>query len=91
VARLLSVLPDKGLILDVRGNGGGYVIAAEFLLQFLCPGRVTPEPMQFINTAATEELCRKVAGFAPWRASIEESVETAAQYSAAFPLYPSTW
>jgi hypothetical protein len=88
VARLLSVLPDKGLILDVRGNGGGYVIAAEFLLQFLCPQRVSPEPMQFINTASTGELCRKVAGFAQWRPSIEESVETAAQYSAAFPLYP---
>jgi C-terminal processing protease CtpA/Prc len=88
VARLLLTLPPTGLILDVRGNGGGYVIAAEFLLQFFCPRRVRPEPMQFINTAATADLCRKVEGFGEWRASIEESVETAAQYSAAFPLYP---
>lgn len=88
VARLLLTLPPEGLILDVRGNGGGYVVAAEFLLQFLSPRRVRPEPMQFINSDSTADLCRKVQGFGEWRASIEESVETAAQYSAAFPLYP---
>jgi C-terminal processing protease CtpA/Prc len=87
VARLLSVLPREGLILDVRGNGGGYLIAAEFLLQFLGPQRIQPEPFQFINTDGTADLCRRAADFGPWRASIEESVETAAQYSAALPLY----
>ncbi|HEU5471917.1 MAG TPA: S41 family peptidase [Actinophytocola sp.] len=87
VARLLSVLPPDGLILDVRGNGGGYLIAAEFLLQFLTPGRVRPEPMQFVNTEFTADLCRRAADFGAWRASIEESVRTAAQYSAALPLY----
>ncbi|HET9141577.1 S41 family peptidase [Actinophytocola sp.] len=87
VARLLSVLPEEGLILDVRGNGGGYLIAAEFLLQFLTPHRVRPEPFQFINTDSTADLCRRATDFGPWRASIEESVETAAQFSAALPLY----
>jgi C-terminal processing protease CtpA/Prc len=87
VARLLSVLPQEGLILDVRGNGGGYLIAAEFLLQFLTPHRVRPEPFQFINTEATADLCRRAADFGAWRASVEESVETAAQYSAALSLY----
>jgi C-terminal processing protease CtpA/Prc len=88
VVRLLAALPQDGLILDVRGNGGGYVVAAEFLLQFFTPRRVQPEPMQFINTDATADLCHKVDGFAQWSASIDESVETAAQHSAAFPLYP---
>lgn len=88
VIRLLGLLPQTGLILDVRGNGGGYVVAAEFLLQFFSPRPVRPEPMQFINTDATADLCRKVADYADWRPSIDESVETAAQHSAAFSLYP---
>jgi Peptidase family S41 len=88
VVRLLEALPQDGLILDVRGNGGGYVIAAEFLLQFFTPRRIRPEPMQFINTDATADLCHKVAGFAQWSASIDESVETAAPHSAALALYP---
>ena len=33
--RLISQLPKKGLILDVRGNGGGLITAAERLLQVL--------------------------------------------------------
>jgi hypothetical protein len=89
VARLLTVLPRKGLILDVRGNGGGYVIAAEFLLQFLSPRTIQPEPMQFINTRATADLCRRVSDLSDWRVSIDESIETGAQYSSAIPLYPA--
>lgn len=89
VGRLLDALPQEGLILDVRGNGGGYVVAAEFLLQFFTPQLVQPEPMQFVTTPATAQLCAAVDDYVPWRASIEESVETAAQYSSAVPLYPA--
>ena len=88
VARLLSVLPRDGLIVDVRGNGGGYVIAAEFLLQFLTPRRIQPEPMQFISTQTTAGLCAAVEDLGGWLPSIEESTETGAQYSSALPLYP---
>ncbi|MGK5169301.1 S41 family peptidase [Geodermatophilus sp. CPCC 205761] len=89
VVRLLAVLPEEGLVLDVRGNGGGYVIAAEFLLQFLTPQLVQPEPMQFVTTPGTAQLCAAVDDYASWRRSIDESVETGAQYSSAIPLYPT--
>lgn len=89
VARLLSVLPQEGLVLDVRGNGGGYVIAAEFLLQFLSPRRITPEPFQFVSTPGTTALARTVADYNDWKASLEEAVTTGAAYSTAFPLYPA--
>jgi C-terminal processing protease CtpA/Prc len=89
VARLLTVLPRNGLILDVRGNGGGFVVAAEFLLQFLTPRRIQPEPMQLISTDGTANLCANIADLADWRASIDQSVETGAQYSSALPLYPA--
>jgi hypothetical protein len=87
VARLLSVLPPGGLVLDVRGNGGGYVIAAEFLLQLLSPRRITPEPFQFVSTPSTTGLARTVADYQGWKASLEESVTTGSAYSTAFPLY----
>jgi hypothetical protein len=88
VARLLSVLPPAGLVVDVRGNGGGYVIAAEFLLQFLSPRRVTPEPFQFVSTPGTTALARTVADYQDWKTSLEEAVTTGSAYSTAFPLYP---
>ncbi|MGI9053566.1 MAG: S41 family peptidase [Ilumatobacteraceae bacterium] len=88
VARLLSVLPPEGLILDVRGNGGGYVIASEFLLQFFSPRRIQPEPMQFVSNPSTSALCRTVGDYQEWSTSIDDSVTTGAPYSTAHPLYP---
>ena len=87
VRRVLSLMPDEGLILDVRGNGGGYVYVAEALLQSFSPRRIQPEPTKFINTPVTAALCAKVKDLNAWSDSISESIETGAQYSAAIPLY----
>lgn len=89
IRRILRLMPRDGLILDVRGNGGGYAYAAEALLQYFTPRLVQPEPFQLVNTEATADLCRKVPSFADWSASIDESVETGAQYSSAIPLFPA--
>ncbi|MCP4660933.1 MAG: hypothetical protein GY856_36495, partial [bacterium] len=48
----------KGLILDVRGNSGGSIWAAERILQFLTPRRIEPARFQVRNTPAIRELCR---------------------------------
>src|SRR5207248_5843349 len=69
VRRILRLMPRDGLILDVRGNGGGYAYAAEALLQYFTPRLVQPAPFQLINTEATADLCRKVPSFADWSAS----------------------
>ena len=42
VQRVLSLMPKEGLIVDVRGNGGGFVYAAESLLQYLTPLACAP-------------------------------------------------
>jgi C-terminal processing protease CtpA/Prc len=89
VVRLLDVLPKNGLILDVRGNGGGFVVAAEFLLQFFTPRPIQPEPMQLISTDATRELCASAEDLAGWLPSVDQAIETGAQYSSALPLYPA--
>ena len=36
------LLPQDGLILDVRGNGGGHIFASEFTLQTLTPAADHP-------------------------------------------------
>jgi C-terminal processing protease CtpA/Prc len=81
--------PQDGLIIDVRGNGGGRVRAGERLLQLFTPRRVKPELFEFINTPLNLEIC-KIApsdlGLAQWVDSIEESVVTGATYSMGFPL-----
>jgi hypothetical protein len=40
--RILETLPPSGLILDVHGNGGGYIAIGERILQTLSPGRMAP-------------------------------------------------
>jgi hypothetical protein len=87
VRQVLSLMPSDGLILDVRGNGGGYVYVAEALLQVFTPRRIQPEPTQFISSPVTAALCEKVKDLSAWSDSISESIETGALYSAAIPLY----
>jgi C-terminal processing protease CtpA/Prc len=91
--RLLEALPQEGLIVDVRGNGGGIIFAGEMLLQLLTPRRIEPERLQFINTPLNLELCRRNGpgsdiDLSPWVQSMAESVQTGAVYSRAFPITP---
>ena len=93
--RLLGLLPQEGLILDVRGNGGGHIYASEYTLQTLTPRRIAPEPVQFINTPLNLRIVRRHAAnptgqidLGPWFSSMEQAVETGATYSAAIPITP---
>ena len=92
--RLAELLPQDGLIVDVRGNGGGHIYASEGLLQLLTPVEITPEPTQFINTALNGKICDRhkmnVVGIdlGPWVESIKRSVETGAIYSRGYPITP---
>ena len=81
--------PQEGLILDVRGNPGGYIRAGERLLQLFTPRRIKPEPFEFINTSLNLEICQRAPKsneLARWIPSISESVQTGAIYSMGFPL-----
>jgi hypothetical protein len=93
--RLLGLLPQEGLILDVRGNGGGHLVASERLLQTLTPRRITPEPVQFICTPLNLEICRRNTDnpttkvpLGAWLPSMDLAVETGSVYSAPVPLTP---
>jgi hypothetical protein len=93
--RLVELLPPDGLILDVRGNGGGHIFASEFTLQTLTPRPITPEPVQFICTPLNLALVRQHKAnpsgidLGPWFLSMEQAVETGAIFSSAFPITPA--
>ena len=81
--------PQEGLIIDVRGNGGGKIRAGERLLQLFTPGRIQPELFEFINTPLNLEICKQAPKnweLERWKTSIAEAVETGAIYSMGFPL-----
>ncbi len=54
-----TAAPD-GLIVDVRGNAGGSIPAAERLLQLMTPRTITPAPFQFANTSALQSVIAKL-------------------------------
>jgi hypothetical protein len=81
--------PQDGLILDVRGNPGGNIRAAESLLQLFTPQRIEPELFEFINTPLNYQICKSAPDhwdLKRWLPSIGDSVLTGATYSAGFPL-----
>ncbi|MCH9753104.1 MAG: peptidase S41 [Alphaproteobacteria bacterium] len=90
--RLANLLPQDGLIVDVRGNGGGLIWAGEQLLQVLSPRSIEPETTQFINSNLNLELVRHNTGsnldLGDWLESMEEAIGTGAIYSRGHPLTP---
>ena len=87
--RILGLISQNGLIIDVRGNGGGFITSGERMLQLFCDHPVEAERLHFINTELTLDVAKSNAlgGFAnQWQRSIELSLLTAAVYSQGFPI-----
>jgi hypothetical protein len=84
--RLLGELPPDGLVLDIRGNGGGAVLASEMCLQALTGRPVEPEPAQFAATPLNLRIVRQNDKLRPWRTSMEQALESGALYSAGVPF-----
>lgn len=97
-ARLLEGMPETGIVLDVRSNGGGSILAAEWTLQSLSREPIKPQPAQFINTRLVEELCRMHSpsstlpelDLTPWYNSIREIRQTGSVYSLGHSITPSS-
>jgi C-terminal processing protease CtpA/Prc len=94
VARLLDLLPDCGLIIDVRGNPGGLIWAAERLLQLFTPARVSPTRFSLIATPLTRAMARSAFNrmeLEPWITSLESALSTGEAYSQALPITDPAW
>jgi hypothetical protein len=86
--RIIELLPRTGLIVDVRGNGGGVITAGEGLLQLLTPRPIDPARMHFVNTELTLRICATNDFVAEWAPSIAQAVETGEIWSQGFPIVP---
>jgi C-terminal processing protease CtpA/Prc len=84
--RILRTLPPSGLILDVRGNGGGYVNFGERILQTLSPRRITPEPFHFVTSALSLQVAATESWLKEWAEPLEMALSTGAGFSQGFPI-----
>ncbi len=89
--RLLGELPADGLVVDIRGNGGGAIFASELCLQALIARPFEPEPAQFAVTPLNLRICRARDNMKPWRLSMEQGLDSGAAYSAAVPFTQPEW
>jgi hypothetical protein len=86
VSRLLSGARANGLILDIRGNPGGNIPAAEALLQLMTPRAINPARFSLATTPLALALCDSNPSLHIWSPSILAAVETGEPYSQPFPL-----
>ena len=56
LVRMISLLPDRGLIIDIRGNPGGYIWAAELALQLFTPNEIKPTRFSVLATPFTRDM-----------------------------------
>jgi hypothetical protein len=89
--RIAALLPQEGLIIDVRGNGGGTIAAGEGLLQTMTPSVIAPERFHLINTPLVLQMCEQDQELALWRNSVREAIETGSTFSQGFPLSPANF
>ncbi|MGB5736803.1 MAG: S41 family peptidase, partial [Thiohalocapsa sp.] len=84
--RLVEQLPQDGLVIDVRGNGGGLILAGEQLLQVLTPRPIEPTLFQLRNTPLNLGLAEQIRFLEPWCESMRQALMTGAAYSAGYPI-----
>ncbi len=91
VITLLAHLPRTGLIIDLRGNPGGLIWAAERLLQLFTPNPIEPVRFSMLASDISRDLAhapQNRISLAPWRSSLETAVISGEQHSRALPLTP---
>jgi hypothetical protein len=85
--RIAALLPQDRLIIDVRGNGGGNIIAGETLLQTLTGRTIEPERLQFLNRPLVLKMAEaKPDWFGAWLPSLRRAVQTGAVFSQGLPF-----
>jgi len=61
ILKLLQPVAPDGLILDLRGNPGGSIEAAEGMLQMLMPSEITPANFHLANTSTVLKALSDIA------------------------------
>jgi hypothetical protein len=87
--RLIPLLPDRGLIIDIRGNPGGYIWAAELALQLFTPNRIEPTRFSALATPFTRQIASigdVAEDLAPWKPSLDAAVRNGELYAQTIPI-----
>ena len=87
--RVIPLLPQNGLIIDVRGNPGGYILAAELALQLFTPKHIEPVRFSVLATPFTRDMAALPAladELSPWKASLDAAVRNGELYSQPVPI-----
>lgn len=85
LARLLQELPQRGVVIDIRGNPGGSITAGEGFLALFAKDTPSLQRLSFRNTRGTQ-LLGSLAPFQPWSKSINMQIETGDLFSQAHAL-----
>lgn len=94
VARLLALLPQTGLIVDVRANPGGLIWAAERMLQLFTDTAIAPTRFCLAATPLTRQMAESPFNrleLEAWSPSLQDAVSTGEQYSQPLPLTDPAW
>jgi hypothetical protein len=94
VARLVAKLPQRGLIVDLRGNPGGLIWAAERLPQLFTANQVTPTRFSLLASPLTRAMAASPFNrleLDPWAPSLEDAIATGELYSQPLPLTHPDW
>lgn len=92
--RLLDQLPDSGLILDLRGNPGGLIWAAERALQLFTPSTIVPTRFSLQASPLARAMARSPFNrleLEAWLPSLEGAIATGDPYSQPLPLTDPAW
>ena len=86
---LLNDLPNRGLIIDLRDNPGGFIWAAERMLQLFTPETVTPTKFALRATPLTVAMATarfNLGELGPWADSLANAPANGEPYSIHLPI-----
>ena len=90
LVRLIPQLPDRGLIIDLRANPGGYIVAAERALQLFTPNEIEPTRFSVLATEFTRAMATASGSLrtelAPWKESLDGAVRNGELYAQPIPI-----
>lgn len=90
LVRLIPQLPDRGLIIDLRANPGGYIVAAERALQLFTPNEIEPTRFSVLATEFTRAMATASASLraelGPWKGSLDGAVRNGELYAQPIPI-----
>jgi hypothetical protein len=94
MVRLLNALPQHGVLVDLRGNPGGLIWAAERSLQLFTTTRIQPTRFSLVATPLTRQMADSPFNrleLEAWSPSLQDAVSTGEVYAQPLPLTDPEW